>query len=30
MTLAMAITIGWVVFALELVAVGWFVLRAGK
>jgi hypothetical protein len=30
MTLAMAITLGWLLFAAELVVLGWLLLRARK
>lgn len=30
MTLAMAITLGWVVFGVELVVLGWLLLRSHR
>jgi len=30
MTLAMAITLGWLAFAVEIVALAWVLLRTGK
>lgn len=30
MTLAMAITIGWLVFAVQLVVLGWLLLRSRR
>jgi hypothetical protein len=30
MTLAMAVTIGWLLFAAELVTLGWLVLRTRR
>jgi hypothetical protein len=30
MTLAMAVTVGWVAFAVELVALAWLLLRTRK